>query len=64
MDLIRGIIIHIRNGRNLKDSQSTLVSMLEKLLSKTNVEEKKHILEDEKGIPEGQKRSGLTQLKG
>ena len=40
VDLMRGIIINIRNGNIIKDSQNTLISMLEKLLSQTSVGEK------------------------
>ena len=50
IDLIRGIIINVRNGHNLKDSQNTLISMLEKLLSQISVEEKKRILTEEYGM--------------
>lgn len=44
IDLMRGIIINVRNGETIKDSQNVLISMLEKLLSKSSVEEKKRIL--------------------
>ena len=44
IDLMQGIIINIRGGETVKDSQNTLISMLEKLISKTSVEEKKRIL--------------------
>ena len=50
MDLMRGIIISIRNGEIVKDSQNVLISMLEKLLSKSSVEEKKRILTEEYGM--------------
>jgi predicted transposase/invertase (TIGR01784 family) len=50
IDLIRGIIINVRNGYNLMDSQNTLISMLEKLLSQISVEEKKRILTEEYGM--------------
>ena len=49
-DLIRGIIINLRNGKNIKDSQNILISMLEKLLSKSSVEEKKRILTEKYGM--------------
>ena len=49
-DLIRGIIINLRNGENITDSQNILISMLEKLLSKSSVEEKKRILTEEYGM--------------
>ncbi len=50
LDLVRGIIINIRNGKNIKTSQNILISMLEKLLSEASVEEKKHILTEEYGM--------------
>jgi len=50
VDLMRGIIINIRNGNHIKDSQNTLISMLEKLLSQLSVEEKKRILTEEYGM--------------
>lgn len=50
IDLMRGIIIHVRNGETITDSQNILISMLEKLLSKSSVEEKKRILTKEYGM--------------
>lgn len=50
IDLMRGIIINVRNGGPIKDSQNVLISMLEKLLSKSSVEEKKRILTEEYGM--------------
>lgn len=50
IDLMRGIIVNIRNGENRKDSQNILISMLEKLFSKLSVEEKKRILTEEYGM--------------
>ena len=50
MDLMRGIIINVRSRENMRDSQNTLISMLEKLLSGVSVEEKKHILTEEFGM--------------
>ena len=50
IDLMRGIIINVRNGEPIKDSQNVLISMLEKLLSKSSVEEKKRILTEEYGM--------------
>ncbi len=49
-DLMRGIIINVRNGETIKDSQNGLISMLEKLLSNSSVEEKKRILTEEYGM--------------
>ena len=50
IDLMRGIIINVRNGETIKDSQNVLISLLEKLLSKSSVEEKKRILTEEYGM--------------
>ena len=50
IDLIKGIVIHIRNGRNYKTSQNKLISMLEGLLSQIEPEEKKRILSEEYGL--------------
>ena len=50
IDLMRGIIINVRNGETIKESQNILISMLEKLLSKSSVEEKKRILTKEYGM--------------
>lgn len=37
VDLMRGIIINVRNGKYIKESQNVLISMLEKLLSEMSV---------------------------
>ncbi len=50
IDLMRGIVINVRSGETVKDSQNVLISMLEKLLSKSSVEEKKRILTEEYGM--------------
>lgn len=50
VDLMRGIIINVRSGNNINDSQNALISMLEKLLSQTSVGEKKRILTEEYGM--------------
>ncbi len=50
VDLMRGIIINVRNGKYIKESQNVLISMLEKLLSEMSVEEKKRILTEEYGM--------------
>ena len=50
IDLMRVIIINIRSGENARDSQNILISMLEKLLSNTSVEEKKRILAEKYGM--------------
>lgn len=50
IELLRGIIINIRGAENKEVSRNTLISMLETLLSKMDVEEKKAILEREYGM--------------
>lgn len=50
IDLMRGIIINVRNGETIRDSQNVLISMLEKLLSKSSIEEKKRILTEKYGM--------------
>ena len=46
-DLMKSVIINIRNGENLKASHNILISLLEQLLSRRNAEEKKRILTEE-----------------
>ena len=50
IDLMRGIIINVRTGENIKDSQNVLISMLEKLLSRMSIEEKKRVLAEKYGM--------------
>ena len=50
IDLMQGIIINVRSGEHIQDSQNILVSMLEKLLSQTGVDEKKRILMEKYGM--------------
>lgn len=50
IDLMKGIIINVRSGNYTKDSQNTLISMLEKLFSQTSVDEKKRILTEKYGM--------------
>lgn len=50
IDLIRGIVINVRSGKNLGDSQNILISMLEKLLSQASIDEKKRILTEKYGM--------------
>ena len=49
-DLMKGIIINIRSGENLKDSQNILINMLEKLFSQMDTTEKKRILTESYGM--------------
>lgn len=47
IDLMQGIIVNIRDGRNMEDSANKLISMLETLFSQIDVAEKKRILAEE-----------------
>ena len=55
-DLMKGIIVNIRNGKydgsgeTIKKSSNALIAMLEELVSEKNVLEKKRILSDEFGM--------------
>ncbi len=49
-DLLKGIIINVRSGKNINESRNMLISMLEKLLSQKSAEEKKRILAEEYGM--------------
>lgn len=42
-DLMKGIIVNIRNRENVETSQNILISMLENLLIQTDIEKKKRI---------------------
>ena len=48
--LAKGIVIHLRRGRNLEESRNQLIAMLETLFSETNIKEKKRILAEEYGM--------------
>lgn len=50
VDLLRGIMIRIRIRKNVAESKNVLISMLENLLSQTDVSEKKRILEERYGM--------------
>lgn len=50
IELMQGIIINIRSNGGGEVSQNTLISMLETLLSRMDVEEKKSILEKKYGM--------------
>lgn len=45
IDLMKGIIINVRRGNYTKEYQNILISMLEKLLSQTSVDEKNEYLQ-------------------
>lgn len=55
-DLMKGIIVNIRNGADdssgkaIKKSQNVLIAMLEELISRKDASEKKRILADEYGM--------------
>ena len=55
-DLMKGIIVNIRSeadsssGKAVKKSQNVLIAMLEELVSRKDVSEKKRILADEYGM--------------
>jgi len=54
IDLIKGIVIHIRNGRNYKTSQNKLISMLEgRIQTMCNLSENIIELGMEKGMEKG-----------
>lgn len=50
LDLMKGIVINIRIGKNIEESKNVLISMLEKLISPMDLDEKKRILTDEYGM--------------
>ena len=49
-DLIRGIIIRLRDRKNIAESKNKLIAMLEVLLSKQSAEEKKNIVSQKYGL--------------
>ena len=67
-DLMKGIIVNIRNGENdkysdsIKKSQNVLISMLEELLSEKDAVEKKRILADEYGMKMTAELEGRIQI--
>ena len=67
-DLMKGIIVNIRNGENdnpsdgKKKSQNVLISMLEELLSEKDAVEKKRILADEYGMIMTAELEGRIQI--
>ena len=67
-DLMKGIIVNIRNGENdkysdsIKKSQNVLISMLEELLSEKDAVEKKRILADEYGMIMTAELEGRIQI--
>jgi hypothetical protein len=67
-DLMKGIIINIRNGidshsgKAMKRSQNVLIAMLEELVSAKSVAEKKRILADEYGMIMTAELEGRMQI--
>lgn len=49
-DLMRAVIINIRNGKEVKNSGHALIAMLETLFAQTDVEDKKRILTQRYGM--------------
>ncbi len=49
-DLMKGIIVNIRNRENVEGSQNVLISMLENLLLQNDIEKKKRILTEQYGM--------------
>ncbi len=65
-DLMKGIIINIRNGEDIdsetvKRFKNKLIAMLEELLSRKDVAKKKHILESEYGMIMTEELEGRMQ---
>ncbi len=67
-DLMKGIIVNIRNGidshsgKAIKKSQNVLIAMLEELVSAKDAAEKKHILADEYGMIMTAELEGRIQI--
>lgn len=65
-DLMKGIVVNIRNGENIdtetiKKSRNKLIAMLEELLSRKDLVNKKHILESEYGMIMTEELEGRMQ---
>lgn len=67
-DLMKGIIVNIRNwescnsGESIKKSQNVLIAMLEELISGKDADEKKRILTDEYGMIMTAELEGRIQI--
>ncbi len=67
-DLMKGIIVNIRNGidshsgKTIKKSQNVLIAMLEELVSAKGAAEKKHILANEYGMIMTAELEGRIQI--
>lgn len=60
-DLMKGIIVNVRNGENLVKSQNSLIALLEELLSGADTAEKKKILSIEYGMIMTEELEGRLQ---
>lgn len=60
-DLMKGIIVNVRNGENLVKSQNSLIALLEELLSGADTAEKKKILSTEYGMIMTEELEGRLQ---
>ena len=59
--LQKGVIIHLRMGEHLVTSKNRMIAMLEELISKKSVGEKKRILTEEYGMIMNEKLEGRMQ---
>lgn len=62
LDLMKAIIIHIRNGKDLKTSHNILISMLETLLSQIGTEDKKRLLAEKYGMVMTEELEGRIKI--
>ena len=60
-DLMKGIIVNVRNGENLEKSQNNLIALLEELLSGADTAEKEKILSTEYGMIMTEELEGRLQ---
>ena len=60
--LIKGIIINIRGGENIRESKHVLISMLESLLARMDIKEKKRVLTEKYGMQMTAEMEGRMQI--
>lgn len=60
-DLMKGVIVNVRNGENLAKSQNSLIALPEELLSGADTAEKKKILSTEYGMIMTEELEGRLQ---
>lgn len=60
-DLMKGIVVNVRDGENLAKSQNSLIALLEELLSGADAAEKKKILSTEYGMIMTEELEGRLQ---